>query len=242
VTIPVDWLPKEAFQAEAVGAVFAPSVEAWSQNWFARGTAIVCGVRTSDEASARPSVQRLQGNVVAVELHPRGKRLLLEMALGVDPAEQQLLDADRRILDAFETDVAEDLVKRLDKEMNGGGAYKGGVQSEVTVSVVEDEMLTIICPQHILVPHLKKRLGPSSPAARALESRMKALRPARVVADGILGHAQLSIDELEELSVGDVLVLDRTLNDLAELRLSNSGKLIGSGKLLHGNGKTSIQL
>jgi flagellar motor switch/type III secretory pathway protein FliN len=238
----VDWLPQEAFSTAAVSAVFDPSISAWSQTWFANAKASVASSVVGEGRQAQAAIQRLSGDYVSVEMSGRGKRCLVETALGVVLADQVLNDADRHLLDVFAAEVAQDLLVRLEQDLADTTAKLHARQLVIGVCLGTTEAFSVLCPQQSLVAKLKSRLAAPAAARSPLGSRRTALKPTRVVAKGVLGRAELSVSELESLAVGDVLVLDRSLGDTAELRLAETGQLVAAGKLHCEKGQTCIQL
>lgn len=233
----VDWLPEEVFAPAAVKALFEPVVDAWSQNWFVKAGPVVSSVEFVEAAA--PAAQRLSGKVVCLELHGRGKRYLLEAALGLDLTEHQLIDGDRRLLEEFASEILGDLIQRLESDIRAVVAADGD-QVAAVLSMGPSEVLSILYPRHLLVSRLRNGFGPPAPSRGPLGARTAALKTSRVTANAILGRVELSMDEIEGLAVGDVLVLDRSLDDPTELRTTD-GRLIVSGRLRNENGQLLIQ-
>ncbi len=82
---------------------------------------------------------------------------------------------------------------------------------------------------------------PSSPAVSGLSSLAKALHSEWVTVEAIAGEAELTIEELRSLSVGDVLKLDHRINQPLQLCVRGGGAVCG-GRLGTSKGHTAIQL
>jgi flagellar motor switch/type III secretory pathway protein FliN len=225
-----DWLPTNAFTDEALKAAFVDLVKAWSQRWFASAQIAV----TSTGLAATPAATR-----VAVDWSDAGRKHVLEAALGIDLAEQSLTDRDRAVLDAFASKIVEDLLDTLQR--SGPREVVDEMTARATLAVNQLEVLTILLPHSCLVAAIKVRTAKSNRSTRQLSNRLKAVGPAKVQVEGILGQTDLALSEVETLGVGDVLILNRTLGQNVELRLKDVSRLIGRGRLGRSSELISIQ-
>ncbi|MEI9997609.1 MAG: FliM/FliN family flagellar motor C-terminal domain-containing protein [Rhizomicrobium sp.] len=232
-----DWLPAEAFAADAVAAVLAEPLGRWSARWFARDRAVVADVRSAPAATAPSRVVR--GDRAEAALSGRGKRQLLETALGAELAGQRLGDGDHAVLDAFAVRIVEDLVAILDEAFPAAAA--DDTRLRLSLALAQSDVIEVGLPREVLVPSLKARLGAVRATGDAPAGRREALASTRVAVEGFLGHAGLSLGELEALGVGDVVVLDRPVSVPVELRLPG-GRKLAQGMLGRNNGRVAIQL
>ena len=238
----VDWLPREALRESAVTAVVAAPVEEWSHRWFVDReiTTSVLRQENADGASSPKPALRFQKPGLLVELPPRGKRHLLEALLDVELTTETLSEGDRHVLDVLAGEVAEDLAASLAKDL--GNVESGGDQVRIAIAIAENNVLQVSIAQHGLVPLVKRNLGRTVRPHGPLGNRLKAIHPTRLIARGVLGRVELTVTELKDLAVGDVLILDRSLNEPAELHAADSGRLIARGKLQRSGGRISVQL
>lgn len=234
------WLPEGAFGTATVDAVLADVLCAWSAQWFARRTATVSYVRPHDAAHAAPGTAQLLGERAALQLPARGKRLLLEALLDTDLSQQILGEGDRRVLDDLTGQVLDDLVVRLDKFFEAEARHDEERRLSVGVVFGTGELLIITVPDHILVPALRARVSRSEQARAPLRKRLQALAETKIVAEAVLGHVELSMSDIEALDVGDVLVLDRALEEPIDLYVS--GKPLARAKLARNGQQFSLQL
>ncbi len=235
-----DWLPRDAFRDAAVRAVLSGPVTRWSGRWLARDTAAVAAV-SRDADGWWPEAQVVAGALADARLSGPGKRRLLEAALDVDLAGQTLAQDDRRVMDDFALRAAGDLVAVLDEAFAKDAGREGASRIRVTLSLSGDEALAVTLPEHVLVPALKARLGAARRKDAAPRGRLEALAPLRLVAEGVLGNAELALSDLDALGVGDVVILDRALNDPVELRVAANRRRIGQGRLGRNGGRVAIQ-
>jgi flagellar motor switch/type III secretory pathway protein FliN len=228
-----DWLPADAFTGTAVEAALAAVIAQWSERWFKRAD---IGVRIASTNRAAA-----QDDVAAVEFPESGKRVLLEAALGMPVAGQSVTDGDRRVLDVFAIQIAEDLATALTKAFGTATSANAGRSITAMFSLSEGDLLSVSFPEHVVVPMLKARLIKSKLATGAMRKRIEALSQTKLSVEGVLGRAELAMSDLDELAVGDVVILDRALHEAIELRLSGSDRVIGRGKLGRSDGQISIQ-
>lgn len=237
-----DWLPPEAFSPDAIKAALSGPVAGWSASWLARGTVVISTVRAGEAGPAAQRCLAVRGVHAALEMPGLGKRFLLEAMLDVALAEVTLCDGDRQTLDLLATKAADDLVARLDAAFGTADPGDGGAWVRLSLSLEGNELLGVGFPAHACVALLKARLGGAHPPAHAPRGRGEALARTRLVAQGLIGNAELPVNELRLLSVGDVLVLDRALGEPVELRLPGSPHAFARGRLLRSGGQISIQL
>ena len=237
------WLPKDAFSLEAVGACLSGPLAAWAERWFIRAPAAVAAVRAGEAAAPAPQSLNTEGVHAALELSGRGKRRLLEAALDIDLADQPLSEGDRRLLDAFAQQISQDLIAGLDEALSTETQDAGGMPVVSTITVGGHDVFSLLVSDHVLVPLIKAHVPNSPPPRqRPLMRRAEALKRTKLSAYGFLGRAELGLDELEGLNVGDVLVLDRMLAEPVELRLAGKQTALLRGRLCHDGGLVAIQL
>lgn len=233
-----DWLPDTAFTEEIVGQVLRDSISSWSKRWFADAQVDVAAVRLGHVNKRMAQGLHVQGRSCEAELSGRGKRALLEAALGVDLSGMTLTESDHRILDRFAMAAADDLVAALDSL--GDGAREGSILS-ATLSLAGVEMAVLELPAAFLIPQIRKNSGPARKPAHPPKSRSEALRLVPIKAEGYLGRAELTLDDLQGLAIGDVIVLENSLKDPVELRMPGGRQCIGRGKLVRTVESVSIQ-
>jgi hypothetical protein len=236
-------LPKDAFSLEAINACLTGPVTDWSRRWFARTPAVVAAVRSEVCPSQAPAPDRQTvGACAALELSGRGKRHLLEAALDIDLSDQPLTESDRRLLDVFARKAVEDFIAALESMLPDTGNSTPGAQIVVTIAIGGKDVLTLEAPEQVFVPLIKKVLGGPRAAPRTVARRSEALRRTKMRAFGYLGRAEIGIGDLETLSAGDVLILDRALSEPVELRLAGSAAALARGKLCRNADQISLQL
>jgi flagellar motor switch/type III secretory pathway protein FliN len=240
VTIAVrEWLPHAAFTEDAVRPVLAGPIAAWGARWFVEGLPQMTSVRHPECESRPAQCLQVQGKNCHAGLSGRAKRALVEAALGVDLSGLTLMESDHKILDSFATEAISDLLGALD-DIGDGSA--GDVLFSITIALGGKEIAVVALSCQALIPAMKAAIGPRRRSEKPLGSRTEALKPAKLVAQGVLGHAELTLDELKDLVVGDVIILDNSLQNPVELRLPNTEQPVARGKLVRMTNQVSIQI
>lgn len=235
-----DWLPTGAFTLDAVRASLAPWIAHWSDRWFLNVKAEIGSVRPSKQNSRSAHSLTLRGATTEAVLSGPGKRSLLEAALNTDLSGAVLAVSDHEILNSFASEAVKDLLAIVDNAL-GDECDRDSPKLSVVILVGGGETIEMIVPSSSLVQAIKRTV-PSTQNLRKATPRIEALKPVKLVAEGLLGRADLTLDDLRNLSIGDVVVLDVALESPVELRLRGTRKRIARGKMMRTNGRVSIQL
>ncbi len=238
------WLPKDAFSLEAVGGCLAGTVEAWAVRWFVRAPAAIAAVRVdaSGGAYAAQPGTMVEGVNAVLELSGHGKRRLLEAVLDVDLSSQSLGEGDRRLMDEVARGMVRDLAVSLDTILPQDGSPATASTVVSTLTVAGHDALSLRIRDCMLAPLIKAAMTPVATFRPALARRADAVKRTALNIHGHVGRAELTIDELEGLGIGDVLVLDRPLAEPVELRLRGNESPLARGRLNQDTGSISLQL
>lgn len=232
-----EWLPRGAFTEDAVRSALDQPLLAWSERWFTRARATVTTVHAGSEKPRMAQSLQVKGVVAHAELSGRGKRVLLEAALGAELSGLTLTECDHRVLDDFSLAAVKDLLVTLDVLAQSDN----GPSLCVALCLDESELADVTLPASALIPAMKASMDSVRESGAAPKSRIEGLKPVKLVAQGLLGTAEVRLDDLRDLAVGDVVVLDNSLQSLVELKLSDIGQCIGRGRLVRTNDRISIQ-
>lgn len=233
-----DWLPEQAFTQDAAELILREPLALWSGRWFVRARAEVRAARISRaNAQAAQGIQ-VRGTSTEIRLSGRGKRALLEAALATDLSTAMLLESDHKVLDSLATEIASDLLATLDSI---GAGFSADPLFSVTLTLAGVEMAVLDLSTPAFIPLLKKAMGGAHKPARKPASRTEALKCTSLRAEGYLGRAELTLDDLQGLGIGDVIVLEKTLREPVELRLPGNQQFVRRGKLVRTTESVSIQ-
>ena len=233
-----DWLPEQAFKQESAELILREPLSLWSGRWFTRVDAEVRSARVSCANSQVAQGIQVRGTSSEIRLSGRGKRALLEAALATDLSTMILTESDHKVLDSLATEIASDLLATLDPI---GAGFSAEPVLSITLALAGVEMAVLDLSMPAFIPVLKKAMGPAREPAQKPRSRIEALKRTFLRVEGYLGRAELTLNELQGLGIGDVIILEKTLKDPVELRLPGSQQFIRRGKLVRTTESISIQ-
>jgi flagellar motor switch/type III secretory pathway protein FliN len=237
------WLPSTVLTPPSLTDPLAAVLGAWRERWFPAMAMGIATVERASEPDPPPSelIYQVNGAYASATLDGRRKRHLVEGALDVSLLNNLPNDSDHRLLDAFATSILEDLVGGLDALLKDVASDLGqGEFVRLGISSDSQELVAVIMDEQ----HAFALLRASSRAARSrtepLSSRTDAMKSAPVAIDAMLGRAELSIEELENLRAGDVLVLDRDISEKVDLCPIGQDRAIGRGRLQLSEGRVEV--
>jgi hypothetical protein len=170
----------------------------------------------------------------AVALDPAGVRLMQELGVGL------LEDLGRSVIDSV-------LTKRSDADLvwSRTAAPRSEPRPENSFVLCRCqlgagmELRIALWPATVLAC-----LSPAVPrpaVGSLVEPVSRALQAQVVVLDGIVGEAELAVEELSTLAVGDVIRLNRKFSEPLQVRLSG-GAVVCAARLGALKGRTAVQL
>ena len=235
------WLPASTLGLDTVGPALAPMLDAWTDAWFRQARAELVECQQTDRTPAQQAAAQrisLESSSCFIDLSARAKRCVLEAVLGIDLAEVTLAEADHRLLDSFAADIGEDLLKRIDP----APLPAKGTLVRLELKLNHEALLILHCPNCVLISAIKAQARHPNDKPMTLERRWNAVGSASITAAALAGRAQLSIDELDGLGVGDVVILDRRADDPIDLVLASSGEVIAHGKISNDQDRRALTL
>lgn len=214
-----EFMPEGAITAARIESLFAEVFAAWSRDWFRDARVslqLAAGHRNfpampGDFGSRQASVI----SVPNIEMSAIGGRRLLEAALAVNLEGLQSTKADRRVMDLFLDQITRDLIERLNFDVSA--AASPAVLLDLKLNGISVAALSL--PGDTLITRMRKAMRLSGKRVAFPCGRLEAAGPALVSIEGVLGTAQLTIRDLTDLAPGDVIVLDRRLDEPAGLRI-----------------------
>jgi len=224
------WLPDGALGLDRVRAALQTALAGWAERWF--GATANVGVKTVvlRETSSDPRAIRIGGSDTgpAIRLPAKGKRLLLEAVCTVDLAMVELGPNDHALIDAMATEVAEDLIAALGAGDVGG---KDEVWLGLGLGLNGRDLLSIEVPRAWLAAKVRALVQPSRARPPRLTRRRAAIGDSTVALEARLGRGALSLAELHSLAIGDVVLLDRAVEQGVDLILAGSAQSLACGAL-----------
>jgi flagellar motor switch/type III secretory pathway protein FliN len=237
---PRPWLPPEAFSLGNVGRALAGALAAWGEYWLGDNTIMVAEVWQVRAANAADQTLHVTAGVLSARAPGRAKRALLERALGASLEGEGLSERDHQLLDAFGAKMLDDLLQRITSAadvLDGGG-------DRVSVVVADggDELCFIDMAGEALVPLIRSTMFQGEDRAPTLIPRLKAVRPSRVTVEAQLGTAILTMGDLSDVAIGDVIRLERKADAPVEMVISGPGRcVLGRAQMLRRGEQMCVQ-
>lgn len=235
-----DWLPLETADSARIRTLAGEVVDSWSRKWLAANAAAAGFEVRRGKAPPHPGGWRRPGAAIGIALGAAEMIRLAGAALGPAPERFVLSEVDRDILSRFTATLAADLAQAVEQALgfapagtegsacadplaDAGGLLFDAVDSQGRV------LAHVAIPHDALVPTLKAAIRPRRrglpPAARLSQ----AYGATAVRIEARLGAAALPLGEVAALAPGDVLILDRTIEEGAAVSLAGSGKAFARG-------------
>lgn len=213
---PAPWLPQTALASARASQPFKRVVDEWRSAWFARHGWEVLG---DWDASERQSAAEWSMLRVAGDATIRGKsKAVVALALTIlgQADRKDLTDRDLRLLRALGGRALDDLETRLMQFLGRDERYAsigpdGGTEIyTLLIGRIGEANLSIECEKSALIRTVLGTYPNDKTASAALEMRSAAYEDQKLSIAAFLGSATLSLEQIGELEVGDVIPLDRT--------------------------------
>ena len=253
---PPRWLPPEAAIGEPVRTKVREAVDRWSEHWFSKSSVRLSDLEPITAArAARTDPDDWRGGRGAISVKRAGMAWrLLNLALDVRLELLRLTERDRKLLDAFERTVVEDLVLKVEQALGAmpvpaeadshpGNPY--GRLGGVMASLTDDAgmaLLSLAIPLETLLPLCVPIAPGRLTRDEQLGSLTGALATTAITVEANLGEATVRLEDLRALAPGDVLILDRAIDEGLEITLAGSRHVLARAKLTDADGRLALRL
>lgn len=249
----LDWLPLSVVAREPVRAKITAAVSAWSGAWFSPPRRLHATRITPHNGEAAPQGRawRVPRQALAVSCPRPAATRLLDWALDADAQRLSPTDADRKLIEAFETQIFADLCARIERALGIEDQSKNdptspyGPLGGLSIEIADEQGDTLVWLALALsdvLPACKASLPQRSRPVEKLSGLRSALADTVVSIEVVLGSASLGLADLRTLTPGDVLVLDAGLEDAASLTLADSHRSVGRATLTHTDDALALTL
>ena len=243
-----DWLPLSVIMDDVVRDAIRSAVTLWSARWFVGEPVVVSGLKASSGAARNESDDsgwRVCRAAIAIRSDRPALSRMVGRALDTHTEDMHLTEGDQALLQGMERRILDDLSETLEQAFSLAGELKRKPQKiwdplceggGLLASLVETsgrEILSFALPTHVIVPHIKAHLGPVAQKTEALQPLTKTLGDVPVSIEALIGSAELSLAEFNDLAVGDVLVLDRALDQPVDITGAGSRQIFAKARLTH---------
>lgn len=223
---PRAWLPSHCLTSRKAAEPFERAVDAWSEKWFATGGWRVLGcwdapgqpdggdwtvLRDTDSFAIKGRAKAVQtlalallGQVEQPRYTPHDLRLMRRLG--------------STALDDLQASI-EQLLRRPARSESASGA-SGDERLSLLIGQVGQAQLMIECVREDVVRIVRRGFSSLLPAG-GLADRKRAADDEALAIAAHLGTARISVDEFARLEVGDIIVLDRAMDDFAILTIAD---------------------
>lgn len=249
------WLPLSSLADETISAGLADSLAAWCEAWFKPpgrvSLSIVHAGRPVWAAAGADYRWEVHRAKAALAAGPTAMARLCALAFDAPAPFRIAGERDRLVVQEFERRLLGDLAERIEAAFGIAGSARAEPErlddpwaDEETVAALTafadgTEAIRVALPARTLVPFRKGRATPSRPK-RPLAALSAAAAAARVPLAVRLGTSELSLDELRGIAPGDVLLLDRDIEQPAELVAD--GRAFAHARLVEADGKIRLTI
>jgi flagellar motor switch/type III secretory pathway protein FliN len=227
------WLPDAALTLDRISAALSICLQEWAQAWI--GDAVTAAhVQFSGAAQISTQTGRVHaaGSASSISSEGRQKRALLEALLGTSLHGHVLTERDHRLLDGLAGRALEDLVARCDRLVGATDLPAAAARAAiVTLRCPAGEIAKLELPHAALAGLVKASLADNHGKPMSISSRAEALEEATVEIEAVLGENIVRLEDIAGLAVGDILLLDRSLDEPAQIRIAQAGVVLGAGML-----------
>lgn len=243
-----NWLPDGAIASPEVLGLVDAAIGRWSQSWFPawrlqrRGLLFANAPAGARIVASTPKVVvgALNGAVDA----------MVSRVMDEDITRLELGDGDHAILDALTDELFRDLARELDvalageeaDEPSGAPDVSGAVLIDLTdedgrkVLWVETSRKVLASARHMVLP--ASTAGP----AGQLVSLRSAIGETPVALSATVGSVIIPLPEARKLAPGDVIVLDRRLDQAIDLVAASGGTRVACATLVDAASPRSLRL
>lgn len=252
-----DWLPAEVASRAKVRETIDAAVLAWSQAWFANQRLQATRFRPlADSPRLRGEDEwwRAYRGPVTLSIAPPAAQRMVSWVLDAPLARLELTPRDAAVTEGLEHAVLDDLTARIETlldlpdveassppRVGTPGLGQGGVEVAVT-DEVGALILSLALPFEAVLPLAKASLPAPRPPTETLSGLGQALAPTPVKLQAALGHVEIGVADLRRLAIGDVLVLDRGVDQGVLLDLPGSTDEFTIARLGEADGRLTLTL
>ncbi len=198
-----------------------------------------------DWRQARPAI--------AVRVRDGATARLIDTALDAGHSPLSSTTADERLLEAFGQRLMEDLFAALEDSLQleswsdntaeqNAAAFTGYCLQVVLTDSLGTDMMGLAIPFEALIPVCVTCLGPRHSLPVQLDSLTGALGPTSVNIRARLGSVSMPMADLSGLAPGDILVLDKALEDGVDICVAEAARPFAQAEITQANGQVALVL
>ncbi len=256
---PRRWQPVGPTLLQETEAVLNAQLRRLSATWLTEGSFMIADLKPLSPRQVSDIAGhdwRLHNSGMATRFLPTAKGRLINRALDLADSGSQRSHADTQLMDRFHERMVEDLLRILTSgfaakttaadikaspRFDAGGGVRGWIKDSTGAQYGE-----VAIPVGLILAASKA--GPDTQKSNpkrlsdALIPRRTAWGTSLLSLEACLGSAQISYGELQSLAPGDVLVLDRSLDQLIALTLKGSTEAVATGSLCRSGNLVALHI
>ncbi|WP_379549924.1 flagellar motor switch protein FliM [Qipengyuania sp. DGS5-3] len=187
----------------------------WSKDWFGQKGWQVLGTW---DAVGRPNAKDWTVLRDASRLQIKGKAMAMQslaLALLNSKKHPKYTDQDLRLMRKLASRALDDLQSRIEQSLGNSqpaaSAYPiaGGASYSLLIGIVGGAQLAVECAASDLAQIIRQTFPTNQDNEDELKAREDSLLEQNVSVAASIGEASLTIEEIEKLEVGDIVMLDR---------------------------------
>lgn len=247
MTIGWNWVPDTALNASCVLGALDEALSAWSRRWFVEGLIRRRGLEAADAPNGSLAVWAAQTPRLALSLSDTQRAHLTGLATDMAVDRLEAASDDQALLETVATALSDDLVRTLDAALGEGvsaaGAGLDGPSGLFRMTLVDDRGRSVASVWLSRAALAASRLAhlPGRRGAPRLCALREALGETAVTLTIRLGAAELGLGDVQSLAPGDVVVLDRALDDALAV-LADVNTSVASARLVDVDDPTCLRL
>lgn len=240
-----NWLPDGALGAPPVMRVIDSVLADWCDRWWAgdhlRRQRLTFAETGSPDIVVQTACVSLRAPAASVEA-------LAGWALDMDLSRIERSEDDGVVIDAMADAMFRDLVGTLDAALGGGADETPGRDRSGPVSIefTDDagRRILVIETSRALLAGVRRAALPEPPsdASRPLIPIRRAIADTKVSLSAIVGSAEIALPDVRRLARGDVILLNRPLDQPLDLVANGSGARIACAELVDAASPRSLRL
>lgn len=251
------WLPKESLFDGKLSVAIESIIRAWAANWFVaenRSFSFSYSGNSQHTSEHGLGAGWSCGSAgLCLALSDAGRRQIASRILGVDILKHHLTTRDSLMIGKLVLPVVDDLIKRFSKflaippitERLSALAFADKVRESYERFSIKFEFLgnsiELYIKTHCAMSARRTLTKPLSPTPE-LSSRWLAVKSQNIGIGARVGTAKLGYAELCELSVGDVIVLDKRLIDGLDITINGQVDTNVNCEIETESGQTMLRL
>ena len=252
------WLPKGALEDQTLTKALEETVSKWAQTWFPRGQSelITAYIGKSEEMTQHGLGMGWRSGVsheLFLTMSNSGRRQIAGKLLDTDVSKHRLTLPDIEVIGKLTSPVINDLITRLGSYLDFpanpqiisavafANEVAGGFE-QFTITLNRSMSVVTFYVRRDVAFAARRRLALPLRAPPPLSPKLAAIERVDVAIGARIGIAELNYADLSNLGIGDILVLDRGVEEDLEITINQEICWNTKCEIREDNGTTNLRL